>query len=56
MLREDVEIVKNLIKEEIAVAMAALRQAAKPAVKLETPKPVVVEVETVAEAPSKKGK
>jgi hypothetical protein len=49
MLREDRELVEQMIKDEIAKAFKAIQ-----VVKAETPKPV--EVEAKIENPSKKGK
>jgi hypothetical protein len=57
MFQEDLKIVRQMIREEIALALAALKPVAKVA-KIEPTKPVVVEtkVETVSETPFKKGK
>jgi hypothetical protein len=54
MLREDVELVRTIVKEEIAAALATIKPTAKVAVKVETPEPAVEE--TKAEASYKKGK
>jgi hypothetical protein len=53
MLRDDIDLVRQMIKEEIAVAL-------KSTIKVATPKPaepkVEVKVETIAEVPFEKGK
>jgi len=54
MLREDIALIKQLIAEEIAVALATIKPTAKVAIKVETSEPAVEEVK--AEAPTKKGK
>jgi|GEM_PF-6940486 hypothetical protein len=54
MLRDDVELVRKIVKEEIALALAALNPVK--VAKVETPKPVEVEVKTGIEVPSKKVK
>lgn len=54
MLREDVALVRQIVAEEIAAALAALKPAK--VAKVETPKPVEAEVKAEAETPYKKGK
>jgi hypothetical protein len=51
MLREEVELVRSIVKEEIAAALAAIKPAKA---KVEIPEPVVGKVEV--EVPLKKGK
>jgi hypothetical protein len=51
MFQEDVTLVRKMIKEEIAIALEALKPVAKVAVKVETPKPVEAEVKVEAETP-----
>ena len=54
MLREDVELVRQIVKEEIAKALVALRPIAKVAKPEINPEPAPEPVK--AEAPVKKGK
>ncbi len=58
MFQEDIVLVKQMIQEEITTALAALKPAK--VVKVETPKPVEVEVKAEgkveAEPVTKKGK
>jgi hypothetical protein len=49
MLKEEIEQVRQIVKEEIAAAMETIKPTAK--VKIETPEPAVEEVH--AEAPKK---
>jgi hypothetical protein len=53
MLREDVELVRSIVKEEIALALTALRSAK--VAKVEAPKPVEAD-KAETEAPYKKVK
>jgi hypothetical protein len=57
MFQEDQTLVRRIVREEIAAALAVFKASmpVKPVVKLETPKPVEAEVKVEAEAP-KKGK
>lgn len=51
MFQEDIALVRQIVKEEIAMALAELKPAK--IAKIETPKPVEVEVKAEAEAPKK---
>jgi len=51
MLREEIELVRQIVKEEIAAAMETIKPTAKVAVKVETPEPAAEKIK--AEAPIK---
>jgi hypothetical protein len=50
MLREEVELVRQIVKEEIAAALATIKPTAKVVVGVETPKPVEVDTKAKTEA------